>query len=87
MVLVYTKLDNVLAKWTRGRPYGLPFLIKIKINYNIVDIMYKPKIWQVMKWAWIQYFSILVLSVYVFKRVKRFLYTKHIVNTKIERSM
>jgi len=85
--LVSTKLDNVLVKWTRGRAYQQPFLIKTKINYNPVEIMYKPKFWQIMKWAWIQYFSTLVLSVLVFKKVKRFLYTKHIVNTKIERPM
>lgn len=81
-----TKLDNVLVKWTRGRPYRQPFLIKTKINYGSVEILYKPKFWQVMKWAWIQYFSILVLSVFIFKKVKRFLFTNHIVTTKIERS-
>lgn len=85
-LLVSTKLDNMLVKWTRGRSYQQPFLIKTKINYKQVEILYKPKFWQVMKWAWIQYFSILVLSVFIFKKVKRFLYTKHIVNTKIERS-
>lgn len=85
--LVSTKLDNVLVKWTRGRPYQQPFLIKTKINYGFVEILYKPKFWQVMKWAWIQYFSILVLSVFIFKKVKRFLFTNHIVTTKIERSL
>jgi len=85
--LVSTKLDNVLVKWTRGRPYQQPFLIKTKINYGSVEIVYKPKFWQVMKWAWIQYFSILVLSVFIFKKVKRFLFTNHIVTTKIERSL
>ncbi|XP_025420667.1 transmembrane protein 231-like [Sipha flava] len=84
---ISTKLDNMLVKWTRGRSYQQPFLIKTKINYKQVEILYKPKFWQVMKWAWIQYFSILVLSVFIFKKVKRFLFTKHIVNTKIERSI
>lgn len=85
VIIVSTKLNNVLIKWTRGRPYRQPFVIKTKINYDSVEISYKPKFWQIMKWAWIQYFSILVLSVFVFKKMKRFLYTKHIVNTKIER--
>lgn len=84
--LVSTKLDNVLVKWTRGRPYKQPFLVKTKINYDSVEILYKPKFWQVMKWAWIQYFSILVLSVFIFKKVKLFLFANHIVTTKIERS-
>lgn len=84
--LVSTKLDNVLVKWTRGRPYKQPFLVKTKINYDSVEILYKPKFWQVMKWAWIQYFSILVLSVFIFKKVKRFLFANHIVTTKIEHS-
>lgn len=86
MLSVFTKLNNVLQKWTRGRSYQQPFLIKTKINYNSVEILYKPKFWQLIKWAWMQYFSVLVLSVFVFKRVKRFLFTKHIINTKIERS-
>ncbi|XP_050525505.1 transmembrane protein 231 [Daktulosphaira vitifoliae] len=80
---IYTKLDNVLFKWTKGRSYQQPFIINVKINYDEVEIVYKPKFWQIIKWAWMQYFSILILTLFIFKKVKRFLFTNHIVNTRI----
>ncbi|XP_050441968.1 transmembrane protein 231-like isoform X2 [Adelges cooleyi] len=80
---IYTKLDNIFSIWTRGRAYQQPFVINAIINYNNIEIVYKPKFWQIIKWAWMQYFSTLVISILIFKKVRRFLFTKHIVNTSV----
>ena len=36
-----------------------------------------------IKWAWVQYLAVLVIFIYVFKRIKEFVFTKGILTTRI----
>ena len=38
--------------------------------------------YQMLKWAWIQYASLLIVFVYLFRRVKQFVYSKQILPTR-----
>jgi len=49
---------------------------------------YRPGFWQLIKMAWIQYLAILLIFLFVFGRVKRFVFENQVVTTvplKIEK--
>lgn len=65
--------------WKSG--LGSPFTIKGKIEYPDETIIYRPGFWQLIKFAWIQYLAILLIFLYIFGHVKKFVYENHLVNT------
>lgn len=49
---------------------------------------YRPGFWQLIKMAWIQYLAILFIFLFVFRRLKRFVFENQVVTTvpmKIEK--
>lgn len=58
-----------------------------KQNLNLI-IRYQPGFWQLIKMAWIQYLAILFIFLFLFHRVKRFVFENQVVTTvpmKIEK--
>uniref|UniRef100_A0A1B6CZK0 Transmembrane protein 231 n=1 Tax=Clastoptera arizonana TaxID=38151 RepID=A0A1B6CZK0_9HEMI len=81
---VNTHLENTYAVWTSGRSEEDPFTIRASISYPEITVTYKPTFWQIIKFAWIQYFSILVISMYFFNLFKQFVFFNRLVHTKKE---
>ncbi|KAK6619054.1 hypothetical protein RUM44_003436 [Polyplax serrata] len=78
---VSTRLDNSYQMWTSGVLLNEPFRINLNINYPEESVKYKPSFWHVMKWAWIQYFSLLFIFLNLFQRVKCYVFSNHIIPT------
>lgn len=85
---VTTEYVSHYPVWTSWRGSGQPFILKGTIYYPEETIMYRPGFWQLIKMAWIQYLSILFMFLFVFGRVKRFVFENQVVTTvplKIEK--
>lgn len=78
---VSTRFECDYPIWLTGRGSGQPFIIQGTIYYPEETIVYIPGFWQVIKFGWIQYLSVLVLFVFLMERVKTFVYENQIVNT------
>ena len=60
-------------------------VIKI-LNLN-TSIRYTTGFWQLIKWAWIQYLAVLVIFLFVFDRIKTFIYQNQLVTTVVQRPL
>ncbi|CAH1397242.1 unnamed protein product [Nezara viridula] len=82
---VTTRLDNIYSTWTRGKAAGDPFKFSLGINIPEETILYTPGFWQIIKMAWVQYLSLLYLSILVSRRVKHFILDNRLVhNIKVQ---
>lgn len=58
-----------------------------RVHLNVI-LRYRPGFWQLIKMAWIQYLAILFIFLFLFDRVKRFVFENQVVTTvpmKIEK--
>ncbi|XP_059402142.1 transmembrane protein 231 [Carassius carassius] len=60
-----TDLSGVIPVWTLGRAVNSPFQISAQINYPEETITYRPGFWETIKFAWIQFVSILLIFLLV----------------------
>ncbi|XP_070254370.1 transmembrane protein 231 isoform X2 [Myotis yumanensis] len=67
--------------WLVGRAAEAPFVINAVIRYPVEVISYLPGFWEIIKFAWIQYVSILLIFLWVFERIKRFVFQNQVVTT------
>ncbi|XP_038383317.1 transmembrane protein 231 isoform X3 [Canis lupus familiaris] len=67
--------------WLVGRAAEAPFVINAVIRYPVEVISYQPGFWEMIKFAWIQYVSILLIFLWVFERIKRFVFQNQVVTT------
>ncbi|XP_065676087.1 transmembrane protein 231 isoform X2 [Hydra vulgaris] len=68
----------------RGQPSAsVPFSVKLHIEYPEETITYHPGFWQLIKFAWIQYLSILLVFIFFFHKVKTFVYKNQIFDTTL----
>jgi len=58
---------------------GTRLRIAANIRYAEAVVEYAPGFWNVIKWAWIQYASILVIFFYVIETVKNFAFSNRLV--------
>ncbi|XP_075213807.1 transmembrane protein 231 [Lycorma delicatula] len=79
---VSTHLVNSYSVWSYGRAAIDPFIVSAQISYPSVTVMYKPGFWQEIKWAWMQYFPVLFPFILLFREIKRFIFSNHIIHTK-----
>ena len=77
---VSIRLDNAYQVWSRGAG-AQKFVVEVDINYPVESVEYRPGLWQVVKWGWVQYLSVLVIFIYLFNCVKTFVFSKQIVPT------
>ncbi|TNN00800.1 transmembrane protein 231 [Takifugu flavidus] len=67
--------------WIIGPAAGSAFELNVKIRYPVEVISYRPGFWETIKFAWVQYVSVLIIFLWVFERVKRFVFQNQIVST------
>ncbi|XP_058384281.1 transmembrane protein 231 isoform X3 [Diceros bicornis minor] len=78
---VTTVLTDPNPIWLVGRAAEAPFVINAVIRYPVEVISYLPGFWEMIKFAWIQYVSILLIFLWVFERIKRFVFQNQVVTT------
>ncbi|XP_012860610.1 transmembrane protein 231 [Echinops telfairi] len=67
--------------WLVGRAAEAPFVINAVIRYPVEVISYQPGFWEMIKFAWVQYVSILLIFLWVFERIKIFVFQNQVVTT------
>ncbi|XP_076470433.1 transmembrane protein 231-like [Babylonia areolata] len=83
---VTTRLVTPDKVWTSGRGAGAPFILQADIAYPAEETYrYRPGFWYMIKWGWVQYLAVLVLFLYIFERVKVFVFVNQLVTTIVER--
>nr|F7B645.1 RecName: Full=Transmembrane protein 231 [Xenopus tropicalis] len=78
---VTTVLNAPNPLWIVGRAASDPFVIKAVIRYPVESISYVPGFWEMLKYAWIQYVSILLIFLWVFERIKIFVFQNQVLTT------
>ena len=78
---VSTILKNMYTLWTTGRPTDEPFIVSAIIHYPEETILYKPGFWQIMKCAWMQYVSVLVIFIWVLRTVKSYVFENQLITS------
>nr|XP_012627975.1 transmembrane protein 231 [Microcebus murinus] len=78
---VTTILDDPNPIWLVGRAAEAPFVIDAVIRYPVEVISYQPGFWEMIKFAWVQYVSILLIFLWVFERIKIFVFQNQVVTT------
>uniref|UniRef100_A0A8D2DEB7 Transmembrane protein 231 n=1 Tax=Sciurus vulgaris TaxID=55149 RepID=A0A8D2DEB7_SCIVU len=73
---VTTVLNDANPIWLVGRAAEAPFVINAIIRYPV-----EPGFWEMVKFAWVQYVSILLIFLWVFKRIKIFVFQNQVVTT------
>ncbi|XP_037538598.1 transmembrane protein 231 [Nematolebias whitei] len=76
-----TVLSCPMPVWTVGRASGSPFELNAEIRYPMEVISYRPGFWETIKFAWIQYVSILLIFLWVFERIQRFVFQNQVLTT------
>ncbi|XP_040894392.1 transmembrane protein 231 isoform X2 [Toxotes jaculatrix] len=76
-----TVLSCPMPVWTVGRAAGSPFELNAEIRYPVEVISYRPGFWETIKFAWIQYVSVLLIFLWVFERVQRFVFQNQVLTT------
>ncbi|XP_075996479.1 transmembrane protein 231 [Genypterus blacodes] len=76
-----TVLSSPMPVWTVGRAAGAPFQLNAEIRYPVEVISYRPGFWETIKFAWIQYVSVLLVFLWVFERVQRFVFQNQVLPT------
>ncbi|NP_001344277.1 transmembrane protein 231 isoform X1 [Mus musculus] len=78
---VTTVLSDPNPIWLVGRAAEAPFVIHAVIRYPTEVISYQPGFWEMIKFAWIQYVSILLIFLWVFERIKIFVFQNQVVTS------
>ncbi|KAK7114268.1 transmembrane protein 231-like [Littorina saxatilis] len=83
---VTTRLVSPNIVWTTYRAPGSPFTLTANIAYpNDETYHFRPGFWYMIKWAWVQYLSVLIIFLYIFERVKVFVFMNQLVTTIVEK--
>ncbi|XP_053126640.1 transmembrane protein 231 isoform X2 [Hemicordylus capensis] len=75
---VTTVLSGPSPVWVAGRASREPFVVEAIIRYPVEVI---PGFWEIIKFAWIQYVGILLIFLWVFERIKLFLFQNQVLTT------
>lgn len=76
------RLDNHYSLWAPGR--GSPeFTVRAEVRYPVQRLTYRPGLWQVLKWGWVQYLSFLIVSLYLAARARDFVFGQRVLPTLV----
>ncbi|NXD86235.1 TM231 protein, partial [Halcyon senegalensis] len=90
---VTTVFSDPNPVWMTGRATDTPFIINATIRYPVEVILYplktasltffkyQPGFWEIIKFAWIQYVSILLIFIWAFGRIKMFVFQNQVLTT------
>ncbi|XP_077371597.1 transmembrane protein 231 isoform X1 [Festucalex cinctus] len=76
-----TVLSCPMPVWTTGRAAGSPFQLIAEIHYPTEVISYFPGFWEIIKFAWIQYVSVLLIFLWLFERIQKFVFQNQVLTT------
>ncbi|XP_072291101.1 transmembrane protein 231 [Eucyclogobius newberryi] len=76
-----THLSSSMPVWTPGRAASAPFQLSAEIHYATQTITYQPGFWETIKFAWIQYVSVLLVFLWVFQRIQTYVFEKQLLTT------
>ncbi|XP_055011262.1 transmembrane protein 231 isoform X2 [Boleophthalmus pectinirostris] len=76
-----TFLSTAMPVWTPGRAPTAPFVLSAEIHYSTETITYYPGFWETIKFAWIQYVSVLLVFLWVLQRIQTFVFEKQLLTT------
>lgn len=54
-------------------------MLKLNVRYPEDGIYYRPGFWQLIKWAWIQYFAIYIIFAWFMKKIERYIFENRLV--------
>ncbi|XP_040574725.1 transmembrane protein 231 [Lepeophtheirus salmonis] len=57
------------------------FQIDVLVHFPEQVILYRPGFWQVLKWGWVQYLSVLLIFLMLFRTIKTFVFSKQILHS------
>ena len=63
------------------------FKIKTYIRYTEAKVEYIPGLWNVLKWAWVQYASALIIFIYLTEGLKTIVFGQRMIPTWNETKM
>ncbi|KAM9302461.1 transmembrane protein 231 [Gastrophryne carolinensis] len=80
---VTTVLSNPSPLWLVGRGASDPFMVNAVIRYpvSLISCTYRPGFWEMIKFGWIQYVSVLLIFLWAFERAKIFVFQNQILPT------
>uniref|UniRef100_A0A8C4X199 Transmembrane protein 231 n=1 Tax=Eptatretus burgeri TaxID=7764 RepID=A0A8C4X199_EPTBU len=78
---VTTRLDNSVKVWRVGSEASNSFRIAVLLRYPEQTIVYQPGFWEMMKAGWVQYVSILLPFIWLFTRIKDFVFQNQVLST------
>ncbi|XP_053487633.1 transmembrane protein 231 isoform X1 [Ictalurus furcatus] len=76
-----TYLSCPVPVWTFGRAANAPFQIIAEIRYPVETITYRPGFWETVKFAWVQYVSVLLIFLWIFQRIQTFVFNNRVLPT------
>ncbi|XP_071513488.1 transmembrane protein 231 [Panulirus ornatus] len=77
-----TRFTNTYTSLQTGESDS--FIVSLQVHYPEQSILYIPGFWFVIKWAWIQYLSVLVIVLYIISLLKEWVFQNQIVSTWVE---
>ena len=83
---ITTILEDTKNVWIGGRAADFPFVISAMINYPEQQIIYSTGFWYMIKWGWVQYASFLVVFMYLFDKMKVFVFQQQMVPSVVQSS-
>lgn len=60
------------------------FEMNVHLKIPVHNIYYTPRFWQVVKFAWIQYLSLYILTAWFINRLKDYIFTNRFVSYYID---
>ena len=78
-----TYINSPYTLWSTGRGAGQPFVLSATIAFPEELFTYTPGFWYLIKWGWVQYVSVLLIFLFVFDRIKVFIYQNQLVMTTV----
>ncbi|XP_036423652.1 transmembrane protein 231 isoform X2 [Colossoma macropomum] len=77
-----THLSCPAPVWIVGRAVNAPFQINAEIRYPVESVRYPLSgFWEVIKFAWIQYVSVLLVFLWLFNRIQTFVFQNQVLPT------
>lgn len=67
--------------WIIGRAVNAPFEINAEVRYPLETISYRPGFWEMIKFAWIQYVSVLLVFLWLFNHIQTFVFQNQVLPT------
>ncbi|KAK2155993.1 hypothetical protein LSH36_224g03026 [Paralvinella palmiformis] len=87
-----TVLTGSYPIWMSGRGAGKPFVVNATIRYPVeyrilypLFSMYYPGFWQLIKFGWVQYSTLLIVFWFILQRIKVFVFSNQLIPTIVER--